>query len=394
LGAAAFGVTASSGTTMSYQWYYNGNSIPGATANIFIILTVLGSDSGTYCVKVTNAGGTVTSSNATLNVVSPPGITTQPQSQVATQGQNVSFSVVASGTSPFTYQWYFNGSSLGNSHGARTATLSVPGVTTENSGYYYVVVANAGGSVTSGAGTLIVYVPVAIQTQPQNQTVPQGGATSFWVVASGSSPLTYQWNFNGSPISGATSSSLTFANAQPSQAGNYAVVLSNPAGSVTSAAATLTVNVPAGITTQPQSRLVPKGQNVLFSVVASGTAPLDYHWYFNGSDLGGAGNNASISVNNAQTNNVGSYVVVVTNNWGSVTSGVASLILQGSSGMSSTGFGFQFSVPAGHTYIVLASGDFVHWVPISTNTAVTSSVAFTDAEATNHQARFYRVVVW
>ena len=81
-----------------------------------------------------------------------------------------------------------------------------------------------------------------ITTQPASQTVTAGSSVTFSVVASGTAPLSYQWKFNGANISGATSSSFTIASAQSANAGSYTVTVSNSAGSVTSAAATLTVN--------------------------------------------------------------------------------------------------------------------------------------------------------
>jgi uncharacterized repeat protein (TIGR01451 family) len=92
--SVTFSVTASSLTTLSYQWLKNASDISGATSNSFTITNVQTNDQAVYSVKVTNAGGSVTSANATLTVVVPPGITTQPQSQGVAQGQNVSFSVV------------------------------------------------------------------------------------------------------------------------------------------------------------------------------------------------------------------------------------------------------------------------------------------------------------
>src|SRR5215831_2506500 len=68
-GIATFTVLASSGTTMTYQWTKNGSNIPGATDSVYAILSVLPTDAGTYAVKVTNGGGTTTSSNATLIVL-------------------------------------------------------------------------------------------------------------------------------------------------------------------------------------------------------------------------------------------------------------------------------------------------------------------------------------
>ncbi len=71
-----------------------------------------------------------------------------------------------------------------------------------------------------------------------------GDPSGFAVAASSSSPLTYQWRFNGGPIGGATNSSLVLPETQPAQAGSYSVIVSNTAGAVTSSNATLAVVIP------------------------------------------------------------------------------------------------------------------------------------------------------
>ncbi len=81
-----------------------------------------------------------------------------------------------------------------------------------------------------------------ITTQPSSQTVTAGSNVTFSVAASGSGTLTYQWNFGGTAIAGATSSSVTLSNVSASNAGSYTVTVTNSLGSVTSNAATLTVN--------------------------------------------------------------------------------------------------------------------------------------------------------
>ena len=88
--------------------------------------------------------------------------------------------------------------------------------------------------------------PATIITQPQSATVLWGGTTSFVVVASSPVAMTYQWRFNGAPLSGGTSDTLALASIQPAQAGSYDVVVSNLSGSVTSTVAVLTVitNIP------------------------------------------------------------------------------------------------------------------------------------------------------
>jgi sugar lactone lactonase YvrE len=90
----------------------------------------------------------------------------------------------------------------------------------------------------------------AIQSQPLSQTVTAGNSALFSVTATGHPALTYQWYFNGTAITGATASSYSLASAQTGNAGNYTVTVANTLGSVTSSAATLTVNT---VTSQPSS---------------------------------------------------------------------------------------------------------------------------------------------
>jgi len=93
--------------------------------------------------------------------------------------------------------------------------------------------------------TLRQAVPQAapvIQTNPQSQTVTAGSNVSFSVMATGAPAPVYQWSFNGGLILGATGSTLTLNSVQSANAGSYTVAVSNSLGSVTSNAATLTVN--------------------------------------------------------------------------------------------------------------------------------------------------------
>src|SRR5207244_332995 len=149
------------------------------------------------------------------------------------------------------------------------------------------------GSVASLNSANPAPVPPAITTQPNNQTVVAGQAATFMVVASGTAPMSYQWQKNGANIVGATASSYTTqanatsasytttAAAAGDNGSTFDVVVSNSAGSVTSNTATLTVNastVMPTITTGPASQTVTPGQSATFSVVAAGTAPLNYQW--------------------------------------------------------------------------------------------------------------------
>src|SRR6267378_19276 len=116
-----------------------------------------------------------------------------------------------------------------------------------------------------------------ITTQPGNQTVTAGQTATFTVVATGTAPLTYQWQKNGVNVSGATAASYTTAATTTADSGTtFRVVVNNTAGTVTSAAATLTVTaatVTPTITTQPANQTVTTGQMATFSVTATGSAP-------------------------------------------------------------------------------------------------------------------------
>src|SRR2546426_994151 len=196
---------------------------------------------------MTNTAGTVTSAAATLTVNAAavaPTITTAPANQTVTAGQTATFTVVAAGTAPLSYQWQKNGVNIA---GATSASYTTPATTISDSGSTFrVVVTNTAGTVTSSAATLTVNpAPVAptILTQPSSQTVTAGQTASFTVAATGTAPLSYQWNKNGTAITGATSSTYTTPATTNSDSGaQFTVVVSNTVGSVTSSPATLTVN--------------------------------------------------------------------------------------------------------------------------------------------------------
>ncbi len=152
--------------------------------------------------------------------------------------------MAATGTAPLSYQWNRNGTAIS---GATSSSFTTSATTSSDNGAQFtVLVSNTAGSVTSGAATLTVNavaVAPSITTQPASQTVTAGQSASFSVAATGTAPLSYQWNRNGTAISGATSFSYTTPVTTSSDNGaQFTVLVSNAAGSVTSSAATLTVN--------------------------------------------------------------------------------------------------------------------------------------------------------
>ncbi len=252
-----------------------------------------------------------------------PAIVVQPQSQEAAPGSSVSLSVSATGAGPLSYQWRFNGAELS---GATNATLVLNNVQLTNSGVYKVLVANSVGATLSAAAVLTVPTPPLITQQPYHRSVAPGGTVSFWVTASGTVPLSYQWQFNGADLPAQTNAVLVISNAQLNSEGLYSVVVANAYGSVTSEPANLTLSEAPLILAQPRGTNVFVGATVTFSVVATGHQPLRYQWRFNSANIPGA-TNTTYTITNAQVSQSGNYRVLVTNDVGMALSDPAPLVV-------------------------------------------------------------------
>ena len=249
-----------------------------------------------------------------------PTITTQPASLSVTAGKTATFSVVAAGTQPLTYQWQKNQQNIS---GASGATYTTPATTSADSGASFRVIVSNGISpdATSAAATLTVTaapVAPAITTQPQNATVTVGQTATFTVVATGTAPLQYQWQKNQQNISGATNATYTTpATTAADNGATFRVIVSNgTAPDATSSSATLTVNiapVAPAITTQPQNATVTVGQTATFTVVATGTAPLQYQWQKNQQNISGATSASYTTPATTTADNGAIFRVIVSN---------------------------------------------------------------------------------
>jgi uncharacterized repeat protein (TIGR03803 family) len=240
-----------------FQWYYNnspvGSPTSGTNVSSYTLTNVHTNQSGNYRVQVINGYGSVTSSNATLTVVLPPIITTQPTNCTNNATTTATFSVVASSSLPLNFQWQKNGTNLvdgGNISGSTTNNLTIANVSDADVANYQVVVSHAYGSVTSSNVTLTVIDPPVISVQPLCQRILLGSSVSFNPSVSGTAPLHYQWRFNSANLLNATNATYAIQAVAATNTGNYSVVITNLAGSVTSSNALLTVIVPPTLALQ------------------------------------------------------------------------------------------------------------------------------------------------
>ena len=238
-------ITALGTQPFTYQWRKNGTAISGATNAAYSIAAAVTTDSATYTAIVTNAFGSTNSDDAVLTVnassVVAPAITNQPTSLTLTTGQVASFSVTASGSS-LTYQWYKNSVAIPS---ATAATYSIASVSSTDAANYSVVISNSAGSITSSSAILTISAILEapwITTQPVSLTVSAGQSASFFVTATGSIPMTYQWRKNGGAIPGATNLTYTITSASAADAASYSIAILNSVNVATSVPATLTVN--------------------------------------------------------------------------------------------------------------------------------------------------------
>jgi len=167
-----------------------------------------------------------------------------------------------------------------------------------------------------------VRMPSITQQPATNTGVLLGGSIYLTVTAMGLNPLSYQWLLSGTNLLGQTNYFLSLNNLQPSQQGNYQVVVSNAYGAVTSTVAQVTVLTPPVIIQQPLGTNVFAGQPFSLSAVVSGSTPVTYRWTFENMSIAGA-TNSTLLVSNAQAVNEGIYQLIAQNSAGSVTSKVA-----------------------------------------------------------------------
>ena len=260
-----------------------------------------------------------------------PAFTQQPTNRTVNAGLPVAFSATVTGTAPLFYQWRFNGTNIG---GATGAAYNIASAQTSHAGLYSVRVTNLFGSVLSSNAQLTVVVPPvtnppAFTQQATNRTVTAGASTTFSAAVTGSSPLAYQWRFNGTNLAGATNITYSIGSVLSNHAGLYSLRVTNLYGAAVSSNAQLSLGggTQPAFTQQATNRTVTEGLPTTFSATVTGTAPLAYQWRFNGTNIFGA-TNAAYNIAAVQVGQGGPYSLRVTNLYGAAVSSNAALTVE------------------------------------------------------------------
>ena len=345
-GTASFSVTVK-GTELSYQWQYSADGgktwkTPSFTSTTpTITMTATSARNGLlFRCTVKNSYGTATSSAAKLTVATKPVITVQPTATTVALNGTAKFSVTAIGPS-LTYQWQY--SSDGGttwkkpSFTSNTPTISMTASSARNGLLFRCLVTNSYGTTASASAKLTAMAKPAITAQPSSVTAANGKTATFKVTATGTG-LSYQWQYSAD--NGKTWHNTSFAgnaatvSMEAISARNgllFHCVVKNAVGSVTSAAARLTVSgVKPAIVGQPVSVTVGNGKTAKFSVTAAGTG-LSYQWQYSAD--GGktwkkpsfASNTATITMTANSARNGLLFRCLVTNSYGTTASASAKL---------------------------------------------------------------------
>ena len=326
---------------------------------------------GYYSLFVSNQYGTDLSRSAYLNVMVKPRVVQQPPCFIAAVGEDVAFTVTASGTLPLQVRWRKGSSGFldyatlpGN-----VASLSLPKVVFTNAAWYAAVFKNAiyplpVPSDSSAPGVLTVVKP------PVNRLGLQGTSVTLEALIKAATNVFWAWEFNGTNVlrgldnsnfntfilAAVSTNSLTLTNLQPEQLGTYTFRVTNASFSFTTNLAgtnsIITTNwvrvgdprsfsatvgfgiqgVPPTVLSSPASRTNLQGTTATFTATATATWPVTYSWYLYGTNLVATTNSSNptnvLTLTNVQPAQMGAYTVVISNSAGAATSDAATLTVQ------------------------------------------------------------------
>lgn len=366
------------GNNLNYQWF-KGTTPVGTNSSTLSIPNSTLADAGSYNCVVTGNCGTVTSNTVAVNITPATAFTTQPVSQSACVGSNITFSVVAAGSN-LSYQWKKGNTVVGTN----APSLTLNSITGADVGSYTCTISGTcGSSVVSNTATLSVVNSASISQQPQAQQVCLNGPLTLSVIGTGGNNTTYQWRKGGNNINGATGATYTVNTVAANDAGTYDVVITGSCGTITSASVAVSLLESTTVNNVFFNTTVCAGSTQTFTAQANGDN-LTYQWLRNDSVLVGQ-TNASFTIDSITAAGEATYSVVVTGSCGTVTAPIAALGIDIAPLI--TGFGIPLPIcPGGSAnYTVQVSGTNLNflWQKNGVNLPDSNQPGISDPNPTN-----------
>ena len=238
--SATFMVQAEGAPPLLYQWLKEGAAIAGETNHVLQIANVAVGDRGLYEVVVSNAFGTLISQPVTLGFSGPPVIIVNLTNVTAPSGGEIRLRVIATGTPPFTYEWY----KLITRLPLNGPELVISNAQPSDAGVYHLAVRNGFGFVGSAQATVTVVNPTIVTFTSFNPAVIFGQDFQLVPTVTGLGLIHLQWFKDGIVLPNRTNTNLWISNAIRSDAGLYRLLASNHVSAVYSSDVDLRVRVP------------------------------------------------------------------------------------------------------------------------------------------------------
>lgn len=311
---------AASGAGVTYQWYQDNNilvdgiGISGAQTNTLVITNIQSNQAGNYVCKAIAGCDEVNSEPALIDIGEGATIVSEPQPYDSRcQGASINLSVVVNGP-VLSYVWQFEGTNIVDSNGP---SITLNNLQPEQTGNYRAVIQTSCGSIFTSDIFIEVFANPVITVQPTTTVVCEGLSATFSVSAVGSS-LNYQWNYDGAPIAGANSNTLTIEEIFGQVEGSYSVTVSNFCGVLTSDNATVIVAQAPYIEPGNTFIEVCTGSTLILSqTIVTNTEELNVQWTQNGNVVT---NNTIYYIENISDAQAGAYVLTASNQCGTTVS--------------------------------------------------------------------------
>lgn len=277
--------TATGSTTPEYQWYDQFGILENETNNQLSI-TVQEEEYYYHCL-ITNVCGTKSTDTAVITPLLPIEITEQPEDSVLCSGDDITLAIKANGTGPITYHWFFNYNDIvsPNITGVNETNLNITGINTGQEGVYHCIVTNVCGTVSSDTVFLTVNTMPQIYIQPTGAELCEEEELNISFTFVGSEPMTSEWFSTELQTPVWEEPDLFLESSYPEFSGDYYCVLTNSCGMAITDTISINILSFPEIVQHPNDVGVCVGEQISLSIEATGSEPLHYLWYRNGSPL-------------------------------------------------------------------------------------------------------------